>query len=179
MTNGVRGDRGGAEIRKIFDRAEDMGPPGGEPPAEDERPVVRYSPGGLPAALEEFEAVLVAAGPGPIFQRAGQLVHIADRPARRSDGAIDIQPAIVPIDQAALGALAAEIADYEKWDVRANDWRRIDPPTKLLEAYFAKARWRLADLHGILFAPTLRHDGSLLHRRGYDARTGLYLIEEV
>lgn len=174
MTEGWRG-----EIRPASKRGRKKKDPPQTAPDADPRPVIRVTAGNLPGALEEAEAALIEAGAGPIFQRAGQLVHIAERPARRSDESIEAQPAIVSIEPAALAFRLAEIAKFEKFDVRANDWRQIDPPARLIEAYFAKARWRLPDLRQITHGPTVRLDGSMLATPGYDARTGLYLADDL
>ncbi len=135
--------------------------------------------GELPAAADQAEAALRASGAGPIFQRAGQLVHIAERPARRNDGSTDQQQAIVAIDPPALAEQLAKAAGFEKFDVRQKDWRTIDPPVKLIDLYFARSCWRLPDLHQLIGAPTLRTDGSVLVRPGYDPETGLYLLADL
>ncbi|MBE9555459.1 MAG: hypothetical protein IMF08_01270 [Proteobacteria bacterium] len=135
--------------------------------------------GELPAAADQAEAALRASGAGPIFQRAGQLVHIAERPARRNDGSTDQQQAIVAIDPPALAEQLAKAAGFEKFDARQKDWRTIDPPVKLIDLYFARSCWRLPDLHQLIGAPTLRTDGSVLARPGYDPETGLYLLADL
>lgn len=155
--------------------------------ADDGRAVVQVVASKLHEAVDAAEQVLIDSGPGPIFQRAGQLVHIADRPARRVDrparagreaSAIDVQEQIVAIDHAALLEQLGRVARFEKFDARAKgggEWRAIDPPRKVAEAYFGRARWRIADLHMLVGTPTLRSDGTLLDKQGYDPATGLYL----
>src|SRR5690606_12107681 len=45
---------------------------------------------------------------------------------------------------------------------------------RLAETYLAReGQWRLPVLTGIINAPTLREDGSILDQPGYDAQTGL------
>jgi hypothetical protein len=49
----------------------------------------------------------------------------------------------------------------------------VDCPDKIAEVYLARERWQLPPLIGIINAPMMRADGSLLDQPGYDARTGL------
>ena len=140
---------------------------------------IRVVAGHIPAAVDQAEAALLAAGPGPIFQRAGMLVHVTTRPARRSDGSSDKQQAIGAVEEAALLEAFAKVAIFEKYDARADDWRTIDPPVKLAAAYQARARWAAPDLHQLIGTPTLRVDGTLLSRQGYDKETGLYLLAKL
>lgn len=141
--------------------------------------VIEIIAGELPAAVDEAETALIAHDPSPIFQHAGRLVHIADRPARRSDGSFDHQYAIVAIDPPALAEQLAKVADFKKFDERQKDWRTIDPPAKLVDLYFSRSQWNIPDLHQLIGAPALRADGSLLARPGYDPATGLYLLADL
>ena len=54
------------------------------------------------------------------------------------------------------------------------------PASQSLAAALARKTWPgLLPLHGIVGAPVLRPDGTLLQDRGYDARTGLYLASKI
>jgi hypothetical protein len=54
------------------------------------------------------------------------------------------------------------------------------PPTAMLAAALAPKEWpKLRPLAGIVGAPVLRRDGTLLQEPGYDATTGLYLANKV
>lgn len=56
----------------------------------------------------------------------------------------------------------------------------VTPATSTLTAALAGARWPgLPPLHGIIGAPTMRADGTLLQRPGYDGKTGFYLAPRV
>lgn len=156
-----------SERRSQASRSTESGPDGD---------AIRVIAGRLHEAVDAAEAALIKSGPGPIFPRAGILSHIGIMPARRCDGTIDEQHAIVPVATGALLESFGKAATFEKFDARASDWKRIDPPAKLADAYFARPAWQLPDLHQLIGGPTLRADGSLLTRQGYDAATGLYLL---
>jgi len=65
-------------------------------------------------------------------------------------------------------------ADFQKFDKRSNKWVSIDCPEKVAATYLERiGSWRLPMLTGIVNAPTLRPDGSLLDQPGYDRATGI------
>jgi hypothetical protein len=56
----------------------------------------------------------------------------------------------------------------------------VTPPTQALAAALAPKEWpNLRPLTGIVGAPVLRRDGTLLQKPGYDPGTGLYLASKV
>ncbi len=62
------------------------------------------------------------------------------------------------------------------WDKDLNDWRRADPPPVYATTYLARVgEWRARPLIGVVQAPTLRADGSLLQAQGYDEASRLLL----
>jgi hypothetical protein len=67
-------------------------------------------------------------------------------------------------------------ACWKKYDRRAKGWVDVDCPPKVAETYLQKqGEWSLPRLTGIITAPTLRPDGSILSTPGYDEGTGLLL----
>jgi hypothetical protein len=170
----VRHDAGGGGGGTV-----DLPPDNTPPDGEDTRPVVRIRAGYLPEAVQRAEDILIAAGPGPIYQRSGELVHVARRPVRRSDGHEETQEAVVNVEQASLLEELAYLARFERYDARGKTWIAIDPPAKLAEAYYGRRAWRIPNLHHLIATPTLRPDGTILSKQGYDDATGLYLTWEL
>lgn len=149
------------------------------PPSDgdDSRPTIRLQPGRETAAIDAAEEAMITAGPGPLFQRGGEIVQVADRAIRLLDGAEGRHLVIVPVSAAAVRELFSQVARFERFDKRTKEWCVVDPPRALAEAYLARGRWRLPALRHLVSSPTLRGDGSLLNAAGYDERTGLYLTE--
>jgi hypothetical protein len=147
--------------------------------SKDDRTVIRIRPGVLHAAVDQTERILIAAGPGPIYQRGSNLVTVTQRPVLRSDGMADMQEAIAFAESAFFTRTVAERARCERYVPRENSWVACDPPPKLAEQYYSLPRWKLAPLRQLISAPLIRHDGSLLHRQGYDEPTCLYLTQEL
>jgi putative DNA primase/helicase len=76
--------------------------------------------------------------------------------------------------------LAARAATHEKFDRRADKYRPCDCPRRVAASFLARGAWpELPTLTGVVEAPTLRADGRLLDRPGYDAESGLYLAAEL
>jgi putative DNA primase/helicase len=65
-------------------------------------------------------------------------------------------------------------ADFQKYDKRSSTWESVNCPKEVAEAYLDReGEWQLPILTRVVNAPTLRPDGSVLERPGYDAATGL------
>jgi hypothetical protein len=81
---------------------------------------------------------------------------------------------VTPVTQDWLSHALARAADWEPLD-KHGEPRAIDPPIAVArELLSLSGEWRLPVLRGIVTAPTLRTDGSVLDREGYDSRSGLY-----
>jgi hypothetical protein len=66
-----------------------------------------------------------------------------------------------------------ETIAWIKYDARTKTWRQVDCPKIVAETYLACAPWKVPYLTGIVESPTLRPDGSILEKPGYDRETGL------
>ena len=66
------------------------------------------------------------------------------------------------------------MAKWEQYDQRRNNWKQKDCPDKVAKTLLVRRDWNLPVLAGIIQAPTLRPDGSLLDTPGYDEETGLF-----
>ena len=65
-------------------------------------------------------------------------------------------------------------AAFVSWNATASEWRPVNCPEPVANGYVARiGRWGLPPLLGIVNAPVLRPDGSVLDKRGYDESTRL------
>ncbi len=69
-------------------------------------------------------------------------------------------------------------ANLLRYDGRKKAWIADKCPRELAESYLARGHWGLRPLMGVINAPTLRPDGSLLDRPGYDRATGLLYVPQ-
>jgi hypothetical protein len=147
--------------------------------AEGERPEILLTPGHQPEVVDAAERVLVAhAAALRIFQRAGEIVRVICL-----DQELDRSGLRRPAGNVQLAAVSA-LNLQEVFD-RLIAWLRPDPqngdrpadcPARVPATYLARiGDWRLPTLVGIVEAPILRPDGSILSAPGYDPATGLFL----
>jgi putative DNA primase/helicase len=177
--SGPKPSRPRSATNAIAEMTQATGESSSKSPTDDLRPVIRIDPGRLNEAVDRAEELLVEAGPGPIFERGRDLVHITWSQALRSDGSRELQAAIGLADHAFFLRQVACVARCQRYVARENKWVPCDPPARLAEQYWGLPKRKLAPLRQILAAPTLRPDGSLLNELGYDVATGLYLTTAV
>jgi putative DNA primase/helicase len=82
---------------------------------------------------------------------------------------------ILEVDEHCLREAMTRAAVWLKRDTRTRDGhRQVNAPMEVVETYRSRVgRWGLPVLAGVVTAPTLRRDGSVLDTPGYDAATGL------
>ncbi len=138
-------------------------------------PEILVSPGCLPETATQAESALLRAN-APIFQRGGALVRPATFTVRASGGR----------ETQAIGLLQLTVTAMIDRMARAAIWQRpskskkedpiIDPPGEVARIILSRAgEWRFLNLAGVITAPCLRRDGSLLVEPGYDRETRMFL----
>ena len=146
---------------------------------------ITLSPGECPEAVDQAEEVLLHHSERlRIFQRAGEVVRIISlRSAKRGCGMHreigTVQ--LAPVGQVALMETFDRLINWqrERSTKKGTEAVRIDCPAKIPAAYLSRiGLWRLPQLTGIISAPIMRPDGSVVCRAGYDDVTGLYLTED-
>ncbi|MEI8395377.1 MAG: DUF6371 domain-containing protein [Rhodospirillaceae bacterium] len=142
-----------------------------------ERPVIRIEAGKLSEIVDVAEQVLLAAGVG-FYQRGGQIVRIVLCPVKVSNGFDVLMPRLVAVSATHLVEVLTQIIAWERFDGRVKDWILTDAPLKVALTYLAREKWILPVLTGLISAPTLRPDGTVLEHSGYDRSTGLLLDTE-
>ena len=102
------------------------------------------------------------------YQRGGLIVTVVTDPGTRETRVQDISaPALV---RALAGA-----ATWERFDLRSEDWVRIDPPARHATVLFDSTSYNhLPVLSGLARQPYLRPDGSLMTSAGYDPSSGMF-----
>ena len=134
--------------------------------------------GKLPQIVKQIEGEMIFNG-GNLYQRAGSLVR-----AIHTEKAIEEKGLTIPansltihaINESWLSCYFTKIAKWQKYNARAKRFERIDAEPKYSNTYFSLVGdWNLPVLRGIIECPTLRRDGSLLNKNGYDKASGLYV----
>lgn len=111
---------------------------------------------------------------GGIYQRGGTLVHVV-QPTAISPGA-KVVPTIRELPLPVLRVHLAQVARWVKYDGKAGGMKRIVVPDAITQAVQNLGEWEsIRPLVGVLSAPTMRPDGSVLQVSGYDEATSLLL----
>lgn len=151
---------------------EDLENPAYYPSGKAPRPLIRYLAGDLHKTVDQAEQLLVKAAAG-IYQRGSYIVRPGVIKVDVDQRGIS-SLRITEVQEMSLVEELTRHADWEKFDGRSESWVRIDAPNKVAKAYIQRTgRRRLPVLTGLLDAPTLRSDGSILDQVGYDTTTGL------
>jgi len=125
------------------------------------KPVIRVVAGDLHRVVDAAEKEL--ANRGQHYQAGGLIVSVATDPTSGD-------PSIVPTSAPALTRELSVAATWEKYDRRAADWVRCDPPGwHVVVLYDAQIFRYLLPLAGVVRQPYFREsDGQLITQPGYD-----------
>ena len=137
---------------------------------------IRIVDGELARIVAESEAALLAAG--GVYRRGGVPVHV-----RRVDDAQPAAGVARALGTPVIAACSPELlvlrlatdARFARYSGRRKKWEATNPPAYVGRFLVAKGEWTFPPLAGVVNAPTLRADGSILEAQGYDPATGLLL----
>ncbi len=183
------------DIREGVHSGRNDGPlPSDDPPADDktgsneERPEVIIEAGKIPAMLDAAEAALLPHCERlRLFQSVDEIVQVI--PLEKADvrGGLN-RPAgavqLIPMVPRKLQEIFDRRIKWMRWKKdKAKKKLFLGPADSFLayaERYLSRrGEWRLPFLSGVIEAPTLRRDGSILQTPGYDHATALYLASSV
>ena len=125
------------------------------------KPMIRVVAGDLHRVVDAAEKEL--AENGRHYQTGGLIVSVATDPTTGD-------PAIVPTSAPALTRELSVVATWEKFDGRAKEWVRCDPPARHAAILYDAQSFRyLLPLAGLARQPYFREsDGGLITLAGYD-----------
>jgi hypothetical protein len=137
--------------------------------------------GSLSVNVREAEFALArATGRDPaegIYQRSNGLAKIARLAKPSNEQGIERPAQTLHIELASPPYLRYRLGDVAMWLTKNAEGNviRIDPPMAVASTVHALGTWpNTPPLTGIVEAPTMRPNGSILDTPGYDAATGLY-----
>ena len=125
------------------------------------KPLIRVVAGDLHRVVDAAEKEL--ANRGRHYQAGGLIVSVSTDPTSGD-------PSIVPTSAPALTRELSVAATWERYDGRAEDWVRCDPPTRHATILYDAQSFRyLPPLAGVVRQPYFREsDGNLITQAGYD-----------
>jgi putative DNA primase/helicase len=159
--------------------------PGWQPPSRgvrsdgsefEAKPTIKLRRGDISGQVDQAEAALVASGRG-IYHRGNTLVFLGETVIDTSNARKVSGVRIFPVGDHALVEHLTAAADWRGYDARAKQETIADAPMAIAKTLMQRqGQWKfIPPLRGIVHAPTLRPDGTLLDQPGYDAPTGLLL----
>ena len=128
-------------------------------------PVIRSVDGQIARMVDEAQTALIAPDV-PIFVRGGMLVEPITVERQAADDRKTMVTVFAPLSEEKLGYLLNKhAAVFMRYDLKRKKWVKIDPPPKVTAALLKLKSWKFPEVVGIVGAPTMRPDGSILSER--------------
>jgi putative DNA primase/helicase len=133
--------------------------------------LIEVRSGDMPRVVRQAESELIFGG--GVYQRSGNLVRVVRHDFQAGKDSMDGLPLgalrLCEITAHWLTERFATVSSWKRWQEREQAWKSIDPPIQYAATYLSKVgQWRAPVLTGIIECPTLRRDGTLLSKSGYD-----------
>lgn len=161
-----------AALKKQFDAAEPF-----EPAVPDIRPMVTIKAGELHNMATQAERALIVAGT-PFYVRGGSVVRPVVDKLPSSSGALVKAARLLPVQESAMIDHLSRSATWSKFDGRKQALVVADPPAAVAATILSRdGEWQFSHLSGVITTPTMRPDGTILSKAGYDPTTHLLLLE--
>jgi hypothetical protein len=167
-----------AELERMVEQVPEWTPPaaradGSEAQADPLPREINVGPSRPVLEVWEEAALALAQAnhPPTFFVRSGMLVRVRIDEKRR--------PTVDVVDEARLRGRLARIANFVKYVKKAETYevRHVCPPRETVQDVLSCGHWPgLPALEAVVEAPTLRPDGTILDREGYDSETHLLYI---
>jgi hypothetical protein len=146
-----------------------------KPDGRSGRPVIRQSP----ELAELVDSAIAALKSDPdVYQRDGHLVHVLRVAEGDGDAAFVVgTPQIRRVTAPTLCERLTRVARFQRFDMRSQKWVDSLPTNTLVLALLARGEYTgIRHLVGIIEAPSIRPDGSIIQVAGYDRATGYLYV---
>lgn len=151
--------------------------PANEVQPSGERPIIKVYTGEHSHTVDLTQQMLIDCGT-PLYQRGGIMVRPIIQEVDASHGRRTKVAQLEPLIPAYMRDLMCRYCDYRKFDRRSGEWVRMTAPMEIANTLLArKGDWKFPTIVGCISTATMRPDGSLLTKQGYDPVTRLLLVE--
>jgi hypothetical protein len=141
------------------------------------KPVIRIVPHDIPAIAQLAEETLLKDERTEFYQRGGALVRPVMEDVDASHGRRTLVARLVGITSIYLRNELDKVAAWMRFSSKQNKDVRIGAPLDIANVILSQVgNWTFPRIAGIIAAPTVRPDGSLLLQEGYDEATRLLLV---
>jgi putative DNA primase/helicase len=132
--------------------------------------------GELSEIADKAEEVLRAADV-QFFERANELVRPIVKAVDAFHGRQTSVAQLTRVGQAYMRDMLCRVASWRRFDRRAGRWVRTNPPHDIASTILARAgEWTFPTVAGVITTQTMRPDGTILDKPGYDSVTRLLLV---
>jgi hypothetical protein len=139
-------------------------------------PVIKISGGDLHRIASEGEEALLASGV-QLFQRGDVLVRPIVAECDAAHGRRTVVAKLIRVEPPYLRDLLFRVAEWSKWVVREKKFVAINPPAEVATTILARTgEWSFPTIAGVISTQTMRPDGTILDKEGYDDATRLLLV---
>ena len=142
-------------------------------------PIIQCVPGRIASMVDQAQTALLDSG-FPIFVRGKMLVEpiTAERQAAH-DRTTSVTVFAPLVEKKLAYLLNKHAAVFQRHDQRRKAWVDIDPPGNVAVALLTLRNWQFPEVVGIIDAPTMRPDGSIVAKFGYDPNTRLWCNSDI
>jgi putative DNA primase/helicase len=161
-------DRLHAEVERSYRKWQQQ-----NPTQRDDLPVIRVADGEIARIVDRAQNALVESAL-PIFVNVGRLVEPITVEREAADGRTTLSTVLARINEQKLSYLLNKHVVFERYDGRRQTWHATNPPSQVAAMLLRLNDWRFPEVIGMVGAPTMRPDGSLLSKSGYDTQTRLW-----
>jgi hypothetical protein len=114
----------------------------------------------------------------PFYQRSGELVRPIIKTVKAAHGQLTKTAQLKPVSEVYLRDTICRHSLWQRFDARKGEWVKTMAPMNVAETLLARdGKWDFSEIVGVISTPTMRPDGTLLIKQGYDPTTRLLLIE--
>jgi hypothetical protein len=140
-------------------------------------PTIEVLGGGLSSQATAGEEAIIHAG-HPVFSRGTMLVRPVIQEVDATRGRRTKVAQLIPVSQPYMVDLLCKSANWKRYDRHLKTKVSINPPDDVARVILHRSgEWKFNEIAGVITTPTVRPDGSVLVRSGYDCATRLLLVE--
>lgn len=144
---------------------------------EGERPSIQIVAGRLAEIATSAEKALVSARV-PVFSRGGRLVRAVMDEVDASHGRRTKVSRFTRVESPYLRDLLSRHVEWLRWNAKSEEFVTADPPLDVATTILAReGEWLVQPTVGVINTPTMRPDGTILDRPGFDPQTRLLLLD--
>lgn len=141
-------------------------------------PSIQIMEGELDRQAEWGEEAIIQTGLA-VFQRGRELVLPIHQEVPASKGRMTVSAGMAKITVHRMVFTLCRAAHWTRYDGRKKKVVPADPTEKIANTILARVgEWKFPVVAGVITTPTLRPDGTVLHKSGYDPETRLYHVRD-